>query len=277
VGTVLARLLHEAGHEFLGAVGRTRESARACCEFASAGTAAEDPAELVPDAELLFLTVPDDRIEDVCCTLADRGLIAPRSVVVHCSGALPSGILHGASEAGARVAAIHPLQTFADPPEAVDKLAGAYCCVEGDAEALPVLCSLAESLGMHPLTVSAESKALYHAAAVTACNYLVSLQDIACDLVEAAGIQRKQAIPALLPLIRATVDNLESRGIPGALTGPIARGDVDTVRGHLEAMETATPDIVPMYRLLGRRAVELALHKGTLAPDDAERLKELLQ
>jgi predicted short-subunit dehydrogenase-like oxidoreductase (DUF2520 family) len=277
VGTALARLLHQAGHEFLGAVGRTLESARACCQFATAGRPTTDPTELVPGAEFVFLTLPDDRIEAVCGQIAAEGAFRAQAVVVHCSGALPSTVLNSAQEAGARIASMHPLQTFAEPAQAVQSVAGAYCCVEGGPSALPSVTALAESIGLRPLTVSAEAKALYHAAAVMACNYLVALEDMAGELMEASGIARPKALEALLPLVRTTVDNLGARGVHGALTGPIARGDADTVRGHLEALAERTPDLLPAYRLLGLRALQLAQQRDSLPPETVEQLQQMLQ
>ena len=277
VGTVLARLLREAGHEFLGAVGRTEESARACCEFAAAGRPVTDPAELVPDAELVLLTVPDDSIRDVCERIAETGAFSSQTVIVHCSGALPSSVLKPARDCGARVASMHPLQTFADPAQAVESIPGCYCCIEGDGDAVPSLCAVAESLGMKPLTVSADSKALYHAAAVMACNYLVALEDMACELMEKSGVARDQALPALLPLVQVTVHNLGALGIPDALTGPVARGDEETVQNHLRELAKSAPGLLPAYRELGRRAVDLSELKGSISDDAVRRLRELLK
>jgi predicted short-subunit dehydrogenase-like oxidoreductase (DUF2520 family) len=169
---------------------------------------------------------------------------------------------------------MHPLQSFAG---ATDSLQGVYCCIEGDAEATARLVDLAESLGMVPMTLQPEAKELYHAAAVMACNYLVALEDVACELMEAAGLDADQALKALLPLIRGTVDNLQDEGLPNALTGPIARGDSAVVRRHLEAIQARAPDLLALYQALGRRALRLARRSGDISPEAADDLQDALQ
>ncbi len=276
VGTALARLLADAGYEFVGAASRSLESARTACRFAGAGTPTAHAADLVRGAALVFITTPDDAIQSVCGELAEAGAFTPGAVVAHCSGALPSSILGRARAAGAHVGSMHPLQSFATVEQAVAILPGSYCCVEGDPQAADLLKAVAAALDMHVMVIPAERKALYHAAGCMASNYFVALENAVLELSEAAGIARDVALRALLPLLKGTVANMEQVGIPQCLTGPIARGDVETVRRHLEAIEAAAPEMLPVYRILGREAVKVALAKGTLAPDGAAHLLGLL-
>ncbi len=276
VGTALARLLVRAGYEFVGAASRSLESARAACAFAGAGTATVDGAELAGAADLVFITTPDDVIRAVCDELAGSRAFSPGSVVAHCSGALPSTILEAAREAGAHVGGMHPMQSFATAEQAVHILPGSCCCIEGDPQAVPVLEGVARALEARVLTIATEDKPLYHAAGCVASNYLVALENAALDLARAAGIDRAEALRSLLPLIRGTVSNLEAVGIPQALTGPIARGDVETVRRHVEAIEARTPELMALYRVLGRETVKVALAKGTLGREAAAELRRLL-
>ncbi len=276
VGSALARLLSRAGHEFLGAADTRPDAARAACEFAGEGTPSADAPSLTRRAELVFITTPDGQIEPACDEIARQGGFVEGTVVAHCSGALPSSVLRGARLAGARVGSLHPLQAFATAEQAVKLLPGSYCCIEGDEEAVEVLERVAEALGARPLSIATEAKPLYHAVAVLASNYLVGLEHAALKAAQAAGLDRAEALRALMPLIKGTVSNLEAVGIPDALTGPIARGDVETVRGHIAALEARLPALAPVYKLLGRETLEVARSKGTLAPQRAEELARLL-
>jgi len=276
VGTALARLLSGAGYEFLGAASRTFTSAESACRFVGHGKAFRNAADLTACAELVLLTTPDDAIGGVCNALAEGGGFRADMVVAHASGALSSDVLAHARDRSALVGSMHPLQTFATVQQAVRLLPGSYCCIEGDAGAVGMLRTVAEALGCRPMVIPTQGKTLYHAAACVCSNYLVALQNVALKIEQAAGIGRSEALDALLPLIRGTVSNLESVGIPAALTGPIARGDVDTVRRHLEAMRERTPGLTDLYRALGRETIEVAVARGTLAAEPADELRRLL-
>lgn len=277
VGTALARLLSKAGYEFAGAASRTLQSAQAACSLAGGGQAATTPAEVTREADLVFITTLDDVIQDVFANIARAGAFRPGAVVAHCSGAHSSGVLVAPGAEGVHAGSFHPLQTFATADETVGLLPGSYCCIEGDETATTLLGQVAADLRMHPLAIASEDKALYHAAAVMSCNYLVALQNAAVGLMEAAGISRQEALRALLPLIEGTVHNLGAVGLADSLTGPVSRGDAGTVRRHVEAISSRRPELLPLYRLLGLEAVRVALAKGTLRPDGAEELRRLLQ
>jgi predicted short-subunit dehydrogenase-like oxidoreductase (DUF2520 family) len=228
-------------------------------------------------ADAVLLTVPDDAIAAVCASLAQADAFRPDTVVAHCSGALPSTVLAAARACGAGVGSLHPMQSFATAEQAVRTLPGSCCCVEGDPEAVSVLEQMARSMGAHVLRVATEKKPLYHAAGCVASNYLVALQDAALRLNLAAGISHEDALRVMVPLLRGTVDNFEKVGLPGCLTGPIARGDVDTVRHHLEAIESDAPDLAQLYKVMGRETIRVAQAKGTLCEEDAAALRSLLQ
>jgi predicted short-subunit dehydrogenase-like oxidoreductase (DUF2520 family) len=262
VGRALARLLVAQGYEFLGAASRSIESARAACEFAGAGRAVSEPTELASEADLVFITTPDDAIAPVCSHLGRSRALRSESVVAHCSGALSSNVLADARSCGAHVGSLHPLQTLASPGQAVALLPGSYCCIEGDEPAVEVLQCAAREIGMHALRIRTEAKPLYHAAATISSNYLVALQNAALKLALAAGIDRADSLPALLPLIKGTVSNIEALGVPAALTGPVARGDTETA--------------VEVLQCAAREAVEVALDRGTLTREQAGVLLDLL-
>lgn len=277
VGSALAIALIRAGHDFAGAVGRRIESARNLCQAAGAGRASIDPSDVLPEAELILLTVPDRSIAKTCAKLSKTRVFAPGATLAHCSGALPSTVLAPAREMGAHVGRAHPLQTFPSTETALVNLPGTYWCCEGDPEAVSILETLVDATDGHTMRLSAESASLYHSAAVFACNYLVALEDMASELMIAAGVEPDIALPALLPIIRATVSNMENCGVAGALTGPIIRGDVETVRAHVKALATSAPHLVEVYRLLGRRARAIASQGGRLDGATLEALAEILE
>lgn len=236
VGKTLARCLHrQALVTMIDVVTQGSASAQAAAAFIGAGTARWHGKDLA-DATIFMLAVPDDQIVLCCEQLVAAGKLGPHSVVFHCSGALPSSILLAATSAGAVVASLHPIRSFAQPAHVADQFAGTYCGIEGDVAALAVLSPLFEAMGAVLVPLQGASKTLYHAAAVFASNYVVTLMATAHDAYIAAGIPADVALKLLTPLTRETVDNVARLGPLNALTGPIARGDVDTVARQQEAV-----------------------------------------
>jgi predicted short-subunit dehydrogenase-like oxidoreductase (DUF2520 family) len=172
---------------------------------------------------------------------------------------------------------MHPLQSFATLPTAVRSLPGSFVFLEGAPEAVEVLRSLVASIDARAVPLATASKSLYHAAACAASNYLVTLIDYAAQLMSMAGVPREVALPALLPLVTGTTRNLESVGIPEALTGPIARGDAGTVRGHLQALRAGPPELLRLYVDLGLRTLDVARRKGRVEKAAAEQIRVLLE
>jgi len=225
----------------------------------------------------VILAVPDRAIPAVAIEVAAGGALKRGAVVLHLSGGLPSGVLSGVQAAGGHPGAMHPLQSFADVEIALRSLPGTYFYLEGDPRALQVMHLLVDALGGRAVEIPAASKALYHAGAAAASNFVVTLIDYAVGLLTQAGVTRELALESLLPLIRGTVENIEAVGLPEALTGPIARGDLGTVKRHLRALAEMPGDTVRLYRHLARKTIEVALRKGTLQRKDAEQLLELLE
>jgi predicted short-subunit dehydrogenase-like oxidoreductase (DUF2520 family) len=218
--------------------------------------------------------VPDRAIAGVAAEIAAAGTTRPGTLVLHCSGALSSEVLRPLREAGAVTGSIHPLQTFAEPESAAERMAGTWLFFEGDD--LPRIRAVAEDLGGRPVAIRCGGKALYHAGAAAACNLGLAMIDLGLRLMAAAGIPAGEAVAALLPLVRGTVANLEAVGLPAALTGPVARGDVDVVERHLAAIGEAAPDLLAPYAAASLHAVRIATEKGTLPPDAAAALRARL-
>jgi predicted short-subunit dehydrogenase-like oxidoreductase (DUF2520 family) len=271
-GTALAVALAEAGYEVVAVASRSPASAQALARRLSGARAVESAQEVVNAADLVFLTVPDDQIRDVSAKLRWRAGVA----AVHTSGVETREALSVAASQGAETASLHPLQTLADLEHGAEKLRGSVVAVEADGALRERLLALVEALGATPVELRAEDKALYHASAVLVSNYVVTLAKLATDLWLRFGWERPAALQALLPLLRGTVANLETVGLPAALTGPVTRGDVATVRRHIEALSEAAPDLLATYRALGLQTIAVALAKGGLNAAPAEQLRRLL-
>ena len=196
--------------------------------------------------------------------------------LVHTSGALPASVLAPAMAAGTGAGGFHPLVAFADHDQALVDLAGATVAVEGDATVLPLLAELAESIGARPVTLPAGGKIAYHAAAMMAAGGLIGLLDAIASVARLAGLDERTAVAVYAPLARQALANAERMGIDEALTGPLLRGDVGTLRGHLGALAEHAPDAVPLYVEVARREVAIARRRGELADDLAEEIERLL-
>lgn len=277
VGTAMGKLLKDAGYHISGVATSNLETARKAADVTGAERFSDCPWEVTLGADVVFITTPDDLIESTCMKISEHRAFNKNTVVMHCSGAFSSDILSSARDHGAVVATLHPLQSLASVNEAVRLVPGSYCTVEGDESALPIARQMVEDIGGVLLQITAAKKTLYHAAAVVASNYLVTLIHLALELNEAAGLPSDTAFNALFPLIRGTLSNIGAKGIPGSLTGPIARGDVGTVLAHLRAIEKDTPELLLLYRCLGLYTVDLAKAKKTIGQEAADRLAALLE
>ena len=197
--------------------------------------------------------------------------------MVHCSVTDSVDILLSARKSGARVGFFHPLQTFAGFGQAVENIPGTTFALEADEPLLTTLKDMATALGGHWIELGAKDRVIYHTAAVFVCNYLVTLVKLATDLWQTFAIPPEQATQALLPLIRGTINNIDTIGIPECLTGPIARGDAGTIKKHLGALQKVAPDLVATYQELGLKSLPIALKKGGIDKKQANELKALLK
>ena len=276
IGTALAVLLRQAGYTISAVCSRNRRSAQTAVARIGAGEVVGDPGLAALGADVVLLTVPDRAIASVAIQVAAGGALRRGAVVAHCAGGVGSGVMSGVRAAGGHRGAMHPLQSFADTDTAIMSLPESFFFLEGDPDAVSVLQDIVKALNGRPVLIDAQSKALYHAGAAAASNFVVAVIDYAVQLLVAAGVPAKDALPALLPLIRGTLRNLETVGLPDALTGPIERGDVGTVRRHLRALDRTPGDNARLYRHLARTTVALALRKGGLSRKQAEEMLKRL-
>ncbi len=273
VGTVLATALRAAGHEIVAAAGESAAS-RTRIETMLPGVPVAKPTAVARACDVLLLTVPDDMLGNVVTTLADAGALNEGQYVVHTSGRHGLAVLAPAVAVGARPVALHPALTFTGTDVDLPRLAG---CVFG-VTAAPAEQELAErlvaDLGGRIMWVPEERRSLYHAALAHGANHLVTLVSQAMEMLGAAGVADSGVAPAdtLRPLLEAALSNALAYG-DAALTGPIVRGDVETVRAHLRELAAATPQDLPSYVAMARATVGRALADGRL---EGRRAAEIL-
>lgn len=275
VGTAMAVLLRKAGYR-LAALYDVSPEARERAASATGAPIARGAAEAASLADMVFLTTGDDRILAVCREIAEGGGFHQGQTVVHMSGAGGLDLLEPAREAGAFRVSIHPMQAFADSAMALQNLPGSVFGVTADEPAREWAVRIVQDLGGTPFSVAGENKALYHAAACMASNYLVTLIRQVEAVYESIGMGGDAAVRAVWPLIGGTLRNIETMGTVQALTGPIARGDTGTIEKHLAAFREKLPHLLETYCVLGKQTVKLAREKGTLSLEQAEQLHSIL-
>ncbi len=272
VGTALAIRLSSRGYRVVAAASRTFASAEKLAQAVKGCRALSDAQAVADAADLVFITTPDGAIPQVAAQVKWH----PGQSVVHCSGADSTDTLQPAKDFGAQAGGFHPLQTFAGVKQAIDNLPGSTFAVEAEEPLLTTLKEMAAALDGHWIELKASDKVVYHAAAVLACNYLVTLVKLATDLWQTFDVDTPTATRALMPLLKGTLNNIENIGIPNCLTGPIARGDIGTIQKHLATLEAAAPSLVSAYRELGLQTIPMALAKGKIDEARAEELRAVL-
>ncbi|MEW6260595.1 MAG: Rossmann-like and DUF2520 domain-containing protein [Thermodesulfobacteriota bacterium] len=274
VGSALGVVLTSKGYRFAGLASRSLTSARRLAERCGVDRFSDEPWAITREAQVILLTTPDDVLSGVCDRLAREDGIASGAIVLHCSGAHPSTILAAAASRGAWIGSMHPLQSFPSTEISGNPFEGIEISIEGDEPACSVARDIATDLGADSIAIGTETKPLYHAAAVVASNFLVTLMDMALHLNEAAGIPYEKGFGPLKPLISGTLKHIEAIGPRAALTGPVVRSDLKTVEAHLQAMHHHSPQWLPLYRSLIRATAELAFSAGRISADVRDRFFE---
>lgn len=217
------------------------------------------PPAWIAETPVVILAVRDDAVRPLAQSLSAARAISEHQVVLHLSGSQGQEALGSLVTSRAALGSLHPLQTIVEPERAPQRLKGAWAAVEGMPRALETGERLATDLGMQPFRIATKAKAIYHAGAVFASNYLVVVEAVAQRLLRHAGLSDAEAWAALRPLVEGTLENLGRVEPREALTGPVARGDAATVVRHLESLAI---DDAKLYRALGRAALELAQKRG---------------
>ena len=270
----LGRLLFQHGQPIAVMASRSRSKAQRAARFVGPSVRAVDYSQLPAQAERLIVAVADDALPEVAGTLAEAGMDA--GMIIHTSGVWGPEVLSCLMEQGVSCASMHPLQTVANPKQGVEKLPGSTFAVAGKGKAALWAKTLVKLLDGQVLTIKPLAKPLYHAAAVVASNYIVALIDAALLMMAKAGVSERQGRKALEPLVLASVQNALRRGPVEALTGPIERGDGQTVAAHLTALKALPESVQGLYRALGQHTVQVSRRRG-LSKAQATQLEELLE
>jgi predicted short-subunit dehydrogenase-like oxidoreductase (DUF2520 family) len=259
IAKAMGALLTARGVAVRAVAGRCAASAEEAAGFIGAERAVSI-RELPRYARRILIAVTDSAIPAVAAQLAEGGLRG--GIVLHTSGAAGPEALEALRAAGNSVGVLHPLQTVPSARQGVLSLPGAVYAFAGDAGASEWAASLVGRLDGKTLRVEPKFWPHYHAGAVMACNYQVTLVDAALELMWMAGIERDDALAALGPILRATVENVLGSGPERALTGPIQRGDTGTIRRHMAALESASPETRDLYTAAGLRTIAIAERAG---------------
>ncbi len=272
IGQALGRLLSERGQPVAAVASRDAGRAAKAAAFIGEGVRPVSYRELPGRASRILIAVADDSVTAVADLLADAGMRS--GAALHTCGALGPEALVPLSARGVSCGALHPLQTVATPEQGTHRLPGSTFAIDGAGAALEWAEQIARLLGARVVRIAPGRRALYHAAAVMASNYVVGLVDAAVTLMKEAGIEEHDALAAIAPLVRASAENALTLGPLRALTGPIERGDTETVATHLRALAGAPAAVAELYRCAGLHLVGLAGRKA--AGVDFARLELLL-
>ena len=270
-GTALAISLSQAGYAVTAVASRSPASAYKLADRLPSAIAFDRPQGVVNASDLTFFTTPDSAIEQVASTIE----VSSGKMICHVSAATPVDVLDPLRDQGANVGVFHPLQAIGSIGDAAI-LPGITFAIEAEEPLKGSLKEMASRLRCRCVELSGADRVLYHASAVMASNYLVTLIGLAAGLWQGFETQDR-AIRALLPLIRGTIDNIENIGIPDCLTGPISRGDTITIKRHLAALVESAPQALDTYRLLGLETLPLAIAKGGIDEGKAAELITLLE
>ncbi len=262
VGRTLGRLFQDSGHCEIGDVlNRSLKSAERAAAFIGGGGPIADIGDLAP-ADVLMMSVSDASIHPMAVALAETGAMRPGTIAFHCSGGVPSSALEPLAGQGVRICAVHPVKSFADPETSLRTFRGTYCSAEGEGQACDTVGQLFEGCGARIFRLKTEEKEIYHAASVFVCNYLTTLMDVGLQCYGRAGVERETALTVMGPLVMETVRNNLEQGPENALTGPIARGDHNLVRKHIEKLAAWDAGVAALYRELAKATVDISRRKG---------------
>jgi len=231
-----------------------------------------DAQQAVDAADIVFITAPDDAIGMAASGLRWRAGMA----AVHCSGATELTALASAAAAGAHIGGFHPLQTFTDPDAALASLPGCTISIEADSPLLETLQGMAAAIGCNSIRLPAGCRARYHASGGYASQFVNVLLREATDIWKTFGIAEEDAVRALLPLLKGTIASIESAGVAQGMPGPVSRGDVGTVKRHVESLAQVSDEALNLYCELAHRTIALAVERGSLDAEKAEALRKIL-
>ncbi len=273
VGGSLAVAMSNAGYPVTAVGSRTFASAQTFAGRISDCKAYENIQEVADRADFVFISTSDDAIKTVCNQVSWH----EGQGVAHCSGAASVDLLQPAVDQGAVAGAFHPLQAFNSVENGVKAIPGVTFGIEGNDAIQSYLRGIASDIKGIPISLRPQDKVLYHVSGVLMGNLLAVLASVAASMWEKFDHTRDEGVRALSPMMPAVSSNLDSVGVPQAVAGPYVRGDIGTVRKHLEAVSSSAPEYLALYIELALVGLPFAVEKGALAPERSQEIKELLE
>jgi predicted short-subunit dehydrogenase-like oxidoreductase (DUF2520 family) len=271
VGRALGRRLREVGWKIGAVVTSSEPTARKAVRSIGAGHAHAFLTRQVLAAQVILITTPDHSVAEVARELDRIGAEELHGkIVLHTSGALSSSVLDAVKKCGAAAGSMHPLQTFSGV--GVPPLDGKVFAIEGDTPAVRMARQIARSLGAVPVHIEGSKKPLYHAAGALAAGNVLALLEAATRLMTAAGMKRREAVRALLPLTRQVLENFERLGPRAAWTGPLSRRDYGVVAAHMEAMKDLPPEFAETYEAVNRLAASVLAQDSAVMQAELEKI-----
>jgi len=281
VGSVLGRVLAEEGARIVAIVSRTTRSARAAGRFVGCANCSTELTAIPGETDVILIATPQAAISEVAEALANLGgLPLGRMAVCHTSGMLTAAALDPLAARGATVFSFHPLQTFPRDFSVcaiLDSARGITFGVDGSARGLRMARYLARLLKGRTVLIPPALRSFYHAACVLASNHLTAMLAILESMHRTIRPEDKRFFTVYEPILRATLGNIAATSPAVALSGPIARGGIETVKGHFDALEAYAPDLIPYFTTMSRETARLASVKGSLTPLQREALEQLLR
>lgn len=280
VGSVLGRVLVEHGECVVCVVSRSLKSAQTAGKFLRCRNVSDSLAAIPPTTSIIYITTPHAAVEGVAAGLARLDhLRFKRLSVCHASGMLTAHVLEPLRTRGATVFSFHPLQTFPrgfEPRQIVPTARGIYYAVDGSPDALKRARQFARKLEGHVIEIRPEMRVFYHAACVVASNHLTALLADLETMFKRFGDGKQKFLTVFKPIIAATLRNVEATSPADALSGPVARGGVETVAQHFASVKRVAPELLPYFGTLTLETTRLAEQKGSLSGDQAKALRELV-
>ena len=273
VGGSLAVALHRAGYPVAAVASRTPASAQTFADRIPGCVPRDGFQELADSVGFVFITTSDDAIAAVCDSVTWR----PGQGVAHCSGAASLDPLQSAIDAGALVGGFHPLQAFSSVEEGARNIPGSTFGIETGPELRDYLERMALDVGGNPIFLNAEDKVLYHLSGVLMGNLLAVLASVSASVWPKFGHDRDEGRRALTPMMSAVARNLDALGVPQGVAGPYPRGDVGTIRKHLEALKASAPEYLPLYCELALAGLPFAVEKGALSQELADEIAQIVR
>ncbi len=274
LGTTIGYSLAKQGFSILALTCRTLSSAKESAEIIGEGTPMTDNKKAVENAEMVIISVPDDKIKDVVKELS--GLDLNKKFIFHCSGILSSQILGPLKESGAQTASIHPVRSFPKKSREFRLFKNVYFSIEGAKKEQELSQMIVRKLGGLSFILKPKDKPLYHAACTIASNYLIVLIELARSVLEKADIKQELRDEIILSLIKETLRNAEKTGISQSLTGPVSRGDLETLKSHLISLRPY-PSVFKTYQDFAKQALKIAKKENRLSQNKIKKIKALLE